>query len=218
MIIQWGKIFICYVPCHVFHRFAKEGNFELLSASFLLSFARTMPSCGIFGYTTQRSLLAAKQWLWCVRFEWLDRQSGSSCLCRGGAHLPRRLSEIWRFTHDLPGVLRRSWLRGVTNEQVKNRKKGGKAACCWVRVCFFFVSDVLKNLMRSDEQWSEVVGNCWCHSGFQSYRLVPFFRIPELDDFSNPWCAPWNPLFEGQIQRQGVLRRGSNMHCEINQR
>ena len=73
----------------------------------------------------------------------------------------------------------------MTNEQVKNRKKRWKSSLL-LGSCFFLVSDVLKNLMRSDEQWSEVVGCCWCHSGFQSYRLVPFFRIPELDDFSNP--------------------------------
>ena len=161
-----GTIYIRYaaVPYHVFHRFPKAGNFDLLSASFLPSFARTLPSYGFFGCATQRPLDEHDQSVWCVHFERLDRQGGSSCLCRGGAHLPGRLGEIWRLTQDLPGVLRRSWLRGltVTADTIKNRlenktvEKGRRLLSSVLLVGFGF---------KVDEQWWAMVRSgrkLWC--------------------------------------------------------
>ena len=132
------------------------------------SFARTLPSYGIFGCATQRPLNEHDQSVWCVHFERLDRQSGSSCLCRGGAHLPGRLGEIWRLTHDLPGVLRRSWLRGLTDEQLIRLRTGWRITWRKNRLGPRLLASVLLlgfGFKVFDEQWWAMVRSgrkLWC--------------------------------------------------------
>ena len=110
-----GQIF--WIPTLSTRFYLQEKHVQTKTAAKAHCSKRTVPSFGIFGCATQRPLDEHDQWVWCVHFKRLDRPPGSSCLCRGGAHLPGRLGEIWRFTHDLPGVLRRSWFRGLINEQ-----------------------------------------------------------------------------------------------------